>query len=124
MMMDDIFLYDTYALVEIFNKNPKYEAYIDKDIIINEFIFAEFCYKLFLYGVENAQEYIEEIVTAVMIPTNGVIEKAMLFRAKNKHKKMSVTDCISYLQAKELGIKFLTGDKEFENMDNVEFVKK
>ncbi len=34
-----------------------------------------------------------------------------------------MTDCIGYIFAKQLGIKFLTGDKEFENLDNVEFVK-
>ena len=47
----------------------------------------------------------------------------MEFRYKNKKKKLSMTDCISYFQAKELGIKFLTGDKEFQNLENVEFVK-
>ena len=34
-----------------------------------------------------------------------------------------MTDCIGYILAKNIGIKFLTGDKEFENLDNVEFVK-
>jgi uncharacterized protein len=48
----------------------------------------------------------------------------MKFRYKNRKKNLSVPDCISYLQAKSLGIKFLTGDKKFENMENVEFVKK
>jgi len=42
----------------------------------------------------------------------------------NKNKNISITDCISYIQSKELGIKFLTGDNEFEYMENVEFVKK
>lgn len=37
---------------------------------------------------------------------------------------MSMTDCISYFMAKDLEIKFLTGDKEFENLDYVEFIKK
>ena len=48
----------------------------------------------------------------------------MKFRYNNKKKEMSMTDCISYFMAKELGIKFLTGDKEFENLENVEFAKK
>ena len=34
-----------------------------------------------------------------------------------------MTDCIGYIMAKKLNIKFLTGDKEFENFLNVEFVK-
>ena len=47
----------------------------------------------------------------------------MNFRYKNKTKKMSMTDCISYIMAGNLGIKFLTGDKEFKGMEGVEFVK-
>ena len=34
-----------------------------------------------------------------------------------------MTDCIGYIIAKRLGMKFLTGDKEFEGFENVEFVK-
>ena len=34
-----------------------------------------------------------------------------------------MVDCIGYMTAKRLGVKFLTGDREFEGMDNVEFVK-
>jgi len=47
----------------------------------------------------------------------------MQFRIKNRHKNLSMTDCISYIMAKRLGIKFLTGGKEFKNLENVEFVK-
>ena len=38
-------------------------------------------------------------------------------------RNVSMTDCVGYILAKQLGIKFLTGDKEFEHLDNVEFVK-
>ena len=48
----------------------------------------------------------------------------MGFRFNNLKKDISMTDCIGYFLAKSLGIKFLTGDKEFENMKDVEFVKK
>ena len=122
--MIDMFLYDTYALMEIVNKNPKYIKYIDKDIIINDFIFAEFCYQLIRGREENAEEYLNEVEPAIIKLTTNIIKKAMKFRYQHKKKKMSMTDCVSYFQAKELGIKFLTGDKEFEDLDNVEFVKK
>ena len=41
------------------------------------------------------------------------------------HRKqdLSMTDCVGYVVAKRLGVKFLTGDKEFRNFQNVEFVK-
>ncbi len=121
--MTEKFLYDTYALIEILNNNKDYEKYTDKDIIINNFIFAEFCYQLIKDKEKNSEEYLNEIEPAIIKLTTNIIKKAMKFRYENKKRKLSMTDCISYFQAKELGIKFLTGDKEFESMENVEFVK-
>jgi uncharacterized protein len=43
---------------------------------------------------------------------------------KTKHRKLSIPDAIGYTIAKRLEIKFLTGDEDFKNYDNVEFVKK
>ena len=34
-----------------------------------------------------------------------------------------MTDCVGYVVAKRVGVKFLTGDREFKDMPNVEFVK-
>ena len=121
--MTERFVYDTYALIEILNKNPNYEKYIDQDIIINDFIFAEFCYQLIKDGERKLKEYLEEIEPAIIQLKTKIIKEALDFRYRNKKKKLSMTDCISYFQAKEFGIKFLTGDKEFENFDDVEFVK-
>ena len=126
MMIDEnqTFIYDTYALIEVLKNNPRYEKYTTKNVIINKFIFAEFCYKLFLDDVKDAREYLDELIPAIVKVDASIIERAMLFRVKNKKRKMSMTDCISYIQSRKLGVKFLTGDKEFENLENVEFVKK
>ena len=122
-MMTETFLYDTYALMELFNKNLNYEKYANEEVIINEFIFAEISYQLIKGDEKNLNEYLNEFKSAIVNPSPEIIIEAMKFRYENKKKKMSATDCISYIMAKELGIKFLTGDKEFESLDNVEFVK-
>ena len=121
--MTETFVYDTYALIELLKDNPNYRKYADEKAIINEFIFAEFCYQLIKDNEKDRGEYLNEVAPAVVTPSPKLIKEALEFRYKNKKKKMSMTDCISYLQAKNLGIKFLTGDKEFENLENVEFVK-
>jgi len=90
-MTDEIFLFDTYALIEILNKNANYESYVNKDIVINEFIYAEFCYKLLLDNVSRAKDYLGWISKAVIVPDLNVIEKAMVFRKRYKKKKMSMT---------------------------------
>ena len=117
------FVFDTYALLEIIRGNRDYEPYLSKGIIINNFIFAEFCYILIRSDYPYASKYLEKYKEFIFNLNPQVIKEAMSFRYKNKKKNLSIPDCVSYFQAKELGIKFLTGDKEFANMENVEFVK-
>lgn len=118
------FLFDTYAILEVIGGNKNFEEYIDSNIVINDFIFAELCYKLFREKVENTELYTKKYSKFIQPLTSETIKEAMLFRINNVNKNLSMTDCISYIMAKILGIKFLTGDKEFENLENVEFVKK
>ncbi|MEK6826830.1 MAG: PIN domain-containing protein [Nanoarchaeota archaeon] len=122
-MIDDTFLYDTYAIIEIINGNPSYKLYSEKVAVINDFVFAELCYKLLREKVKEADNFINEWAGAIVHADAKIIREAMQFRVNNKERRLTMTDCISYFMAKKLGIKFLTGDKEFENLENVEFVK-
>jgi len=123
-MSDDIFVYDTYAIIEIISGNEKYKDYLDKKIIINDFIFAELSYILIREKYPNYDKYLKRYMKQIIHVAPELIKQAMEFRYKNKAKNLSMTDCISYFMAKELGIKFLTGDEQFEDLEDVEFVKK
>lgn len=124
LKMNNIFIFDTYAIIEIIKGNKNYRDYISKRIIINDFIFAELCYVLIREGYPNIQRYLNRYAKFIVHADSQTIEKAMIFRFKNKKSRLSMTDCISYFMAKKLGIRFLTGDKEFEEKENVEFIKK
>ena len=52
-----------------------------------------------------------------------IIKLANAFRIANKKRKLSYIDCIGYIIARLRNIKFLTGDKQFEDLENVEYVK-
>ena len=65
----------------------------------------------------NSGEYLNKYKQHIKSINPETIKKAMVFRYKNKKKKLSTTDCVSYFMAQELGIKFLTGDKEFKNLN-------
>ena len=54
---------------------------------------------------------------------SNILEEAAKLKNKLNKRNVSMTDCIGYCTALALGIRFLTGDKEFENLENVEFVK-
>ncbi len=123
-MTEETYFFDTYAIMEVIQGNSKYEHFLDSKIIINDFIFAELCYNLLKDNTKGKEEYIKKYSQFISYPSSEVIEKATKMRYEKRKNDLSMTDCISYLQAKNLGIKFLTGDKEFENLENVEFVKK
>ncbi|MFH0970119.1 MAG: PIN domain-containing protein [Candidatus Diapherotrites archaeon] len=118
------YVFDTYALFEILNGNPSYTPYADCIPVVNPFILAEYCRGLLKRtdektAYELAQEY-ERCSAPIDI---RLIFDACIMHKNYSKQNLSIPDCIGYLQAKKLGIKFLTGDKEFENMENVEFVK-
>ena len=54
---------------------------------------------------------------------DSIIKEANEFKAKNRKLKLSYVDCIGYVLARSFGVKFLTGDEGFRNIENVEFVK-
>jgi predicted nucleic acid-binding protein len=122
-MNEENLLFDTYALFEIMNNNPNYSKYLEKRAIINDFIFAELCYNLIKDKAKNVDEILGELKFAIIHAKPEWIKEAMQFRLKWKDRKVSMADCVSYIMSKKLEIKFLTGDKEFENLENVEFVK-
>ncbi len=123
-MTKNAFVFDTYAIIELIRGNKNYEPYLDSAILINEFILTELCYNLIKeHNVDKAYEYTDKYSQYVIRVSPDVIKEAMLFRFNNRKQNISMTDCIGHILAKKLNIKFLTGDKEFENMENVEFVK-
>ncbi len=119
-----IFFADTYALIELLGGNPNYKHYLKHILITTKFNLVELYYHfLHDYGKETADKYLDLYSKFVIPITYSSIKKGMEFKLKNKKKKLSYVDCIGYALALELGIKFLTGDKKFENKDNVEYVK-
>ncbi|MDO8468041.1 MAG: PIN domain-containing protein [Nanoarchaeota archaeon] len=123
--MEEInYFFDTYAIIEILNQNPSYEKYKDKIATITIFNLSEIYYyclnNLNSFGAEEIYNKYREAVVKV---SDSIIKNAMMFRKNNKKKDLSYADCIGYIYASKNNIKFLTGDKEFKNMKNVEFVK-
>ena len=121
-MEDNVFFFDTYTFFEIINGNPKYNIYIESQVITTIFNLAELNYGLKKKMSKEASDYYTEkyYQYAVDISLED-IKKAMDF--KTLKKNLSIPDAIGYTIAKRLNIKFLTGDKDFEGMENVEFVR-
>ena len=123
------YFFDTYALHEMeegsgnylqFSKEvgivtttlnlmePYYGYFVKKGMAAAELAFSHFR----PFCVEVADEILKE--AAAM--------RAQL-KAKSNKSNLSYVDCIGYVLAKKFRVKFLTGDGEFEGLENVEFVK-
>lgn len=118
------FFFDTYAFVEIIKGNQNYLSYIDVGIITTKLNIFEL-YHGFLKdkNEELGEEVIEKYYPLVRDFDEEVIKEAAKLKLQLNKRDLSMTDCIGYVFAKQLGIKFLTGDKQFQDMENVEFVK-
>jgi predicted nucleic acid-binding protein len=119
------YFFDTYALIELIKGNPNYEFIKDNVIITSPMNIAELYYSLLL---ENNKEFADKIINSFNFElieiTSKIAIKSSLFRFQNKKLKLSYIDCMGYILALKNNLLFLTGDKGFENLENVEYVKK
>ena len=120
------FFFDSYALIEVYEKNVNYEKYTKANAITSYFQVYEVYYSLIRNGYtkEEIKDFFEFLQSICIELKFEWIPKSVEFRKEYKKRDLSYADCLGYVIAKNLGIRFLTGDKEFENLPNVEFVKK
>ncbi len=118
------YFFDTYALVEMIVGNPNYNRFKEFFIITTKLNLIELHYALLrIYNKEIANNYYDFFIKFVKDIDDDTIKNANEFKFINKKRNLSYVDCIGYFTAKKFGIKFLTGDKEFENLEDVEFIK-
>ncbi len=122
------YFFDTYALYELIRKNPAYARFTDASIVTGRLNVMELYYGLLIeHNEETAERYYAFFSSSSIDASDTLIKQAMKFKAvvrtKNTKSNLSYIDAIGYAAALQLGIKFLTGDKEFAHLDNVEFVK-
>ena len=118
------YFFDTYAIVEIICNNKSYEKHQEEDITTSILNVGEIYYSLLREkGEEIADFWYEKLKQSAISVDIETVINAMKFKFENRTKNLSFIDCVGYTIAKDKGLKFLTGDKEFESMSNVEFVK-
>lgn len=122
--LDRKYFFDTYALFEIVHENLSYKNYLNVGVITTRLNLMELHYRLMmLYGKEIADIAFDRFLPFCVDFTNNEIKEANFLKLKNKKKRLSYVDCLGYIIARRRSILFLTGDKEFEKMNGVEFVK-
>ncbi|MBI2137173.1 PIN domain-containing protein [Candidatus Woesearchaeota archaeon] len=123
------YFFDTYALHEIEEGNDNYRTYAeDVGIVTTKLNLMELYYSYYVEkGLEAAEKSFSDFRDFCIDIEDATIKEAVILRARfksaNRKNNVSYVDCLGYVLAGKLKIKFLTGDREFEGLENVEFVK-
>ena len=119
------YFFDTYALIEIIKGNKNYQKFLESELFTSIFNLYELYFSLLRdYNQQTARKFFEQFKSNVLQIRDEHIFEASKFKLQNRKQKLSYADCLGYMIALKYNMKFLTGDKEFENKKNVEFVKK
>ena len=116
---------DTYALVEILHDNPLYQKYKEEELQTTLFNLYELYFSLLkTYNTEIAKVMFYKFFESCIEINEEHIFAAAAFKLEHKKTNISYVDALGYAIAKKEGMRFLTGDKEFKEIPNVEFVTK
>jgi PIN domain. len=121
------YFYDSYAVIAYLSDNPDYRAYFEEnDGVLTKLNLIEICFRTIeVHGTEAAAEVIKLLTKYVIDFSQTDIIESMKLRLtlKKTGRNMSYADAVGYYLAQKNKLKFLTGDKEFEELAGVEFVK-
>ncbi len=115
---------DTHALVEICMKNPRFDEYLEADIVITDITLAEFYeWVLKKYDERTALFWARECEPYTVKVKLAELLSAANFRFVCRQKKIncSFVDAVGYTYALEHKYPFVTGDNAFRKLKNVEF---
>jgi len=118
------YFFDTYAIIELIKLNSNYSRFDGLKIVTSVMNLGELC-NLFIKakGRKHADEFFEACNFEFLEISPKIMVEAVRFRYENRKGNVSLTDSVGYVLAMEHKLKFLTGDMQFKNMPNVEFVK-
>ena len=118
------YFFDSYAILELAEGNPSYNEYQGIEIVTSVLNIGEICQIILRkQGKESADNWFKKINFKLLEITPEIIVEAVYFRYLNKKNDISLPDAVGYTLSLKHNLKFLTGDRQFENMPNVEFVK-
>ena len=121
------FFADSYAIIEILKGNENYRHYQAGQLITTEFNICEVAFAVCRDYPDRTRQVmarVRKIVTRVSTTDEDYCLGATMRRkTTSAGKKLSTIDCVGYAVSRRQKIPFLTGDREFEDIEDVEFVR-
>lgn len=107
--------------------NENYRSFQSEELITTEFNICEVGFAVCRNYPVNALHVLQTVRKMVTLTAtrnedycSGAANKK---EASSQGKKLSTIDCVGYSVANRLKIPFLTGDREFADMNNVQFIR-
>ncbi|MBI2077877.1 MAG: PIN domain-containing protein [Euryarchaeota archaeon] len=114
------FFLDTYALIEIAKGNKKFAGYLE-DAATGPCNLLEFHFCLARdHGDEVADRWFGSLRSLLLDLTDADLPAASRLRRAERRRGLSYIDALGYVMAGQRGLRFVTGDKGFRGLDNVE----
>ena len=118
------YFFDAYAIIEMINQNPAYSKFNGCRITTSLIHLAEVHYHLLItYNEQTADYWVRKMNFSFIDISLEIVIKASKLKFRRKKSKLSYADCIGYITSIENNMIFVTGDKQFKNAKDVEFVK-
>lgn len=125
------FVVDTYALFEWYVQgNPAYEPYFQpgSEKHLTVLTLLEFYHQVYhRIGKDTAERFYDHLKAYCKVEDldDEIIKGSAAFRSSmlGEGKQPSYADSVNYVTARIIGARLLTGDREFEDMEDVEFVR-
>jgi predicted nucleic acid-binding protein len=111
-------------MVEIVKENKAYENYLHEEFYTTIFHLYELYYNILKsYDEETAREIFYQFQEFLIEVENEAVFEASRLKLEKNKSSLSYADALGYVISLQNNMKFLTGDKAFFNVENVEFVK-
>lgn len=118
------YFFDAYAIIEVIKDNPNYSRFSAEPVITAAPQISEVCYYALRTGQTSELKLaLQKMRPEILATSTSDWEEAATMKFMHKSKNLSLIDCLGYGLARKNYLKFLTGDRQFEKMPNVEFVK-
>jgi predicted nucleic acid-binding protein len=110
--------------MEIDKGNPHYLPIISFDFKLCDVILSEFYWVLLREGREKeAGGWLDKIKSSSEPSSLSLMIEAVKFRSENKKLNLSFPDALGYIHAKNNHGTFVTGDKAFQKLPHVKYIK-
>src|SRR5262245_55763077 len=112
------FFYDSYSVIAYLGDKPGYSAYFEKStgILTRLNLMEVYNAVLRAHGEKAAHEVLEAYSTYEIEFSLADVEGAMKLRYKLPNLELSYADALGYYISKKEGLRFLTGNRAFEDL--------